>query len=122
MDNHRPLFLPRLVDEIQIKSDGQLKVELDGGALMRSTKSVHNCNVDLGAVKRTISWVQRPFLPEFVQALCKSLFGEIPGFNLSQVLVGPSGQAELESKSKNLRKNFISKQSQAEKICSTFTW
>lgn len=45
----------------QVEPNRELKVELDGGALERTTESVFYFDIDLGAVKSTITFVQGPF-------------------------------------------------------------
>lgn len=44
----------------QLESLGELEVELDGGALERTTEGISDGDVDLGAVEGSVAWVDLP--------------------------------------------------------------
>ena len=49
--------------------DGQLEVELDGGALVLPLQRVREGDVDLGAVESPVARIQLPGQPQRVQRL-----------------------------------------------------
>jgi hypothetical protein len=63
----------RLLDEIEVEPDGELEVQLNGGALEGPPESVHDGDVDLWSVKSTIARVFLPWRAKGVQALGKLL-------------------------------------------------
>ena len=98
VDHHRTLHgsLGTLV--AQVKADGELEVQLDGGGLVYTTKAVQHLNINLGTIERSVTRVDLPVAStdELVQGLAEVLLGLIPQLDFSHGLLGTSGQLQLE--------------------------
>ena len=83
---------------------GKLEVELYGSALEISLQGVGDSNVNLGSIKRTVSLIKLP-LPaagrcECIQGFFQLRFCDVPGLEISEVLLGPRGKLKLERETK----------------------
>ena len=58
MDHHRVLLLPLLVNVVKVEPDGQLEVQLDGGALVLPLEVILQRDVNLGAVEGSVPLVE----------------------------------------------------------------
>jgi hypothetical protein len=85
-----------------VKSDGCLKVQLNGAALMRSVESIEESDVNLWSIKGSISRVLFPRHSELIQTFLQLLFRSVPKTRLSHVVLWPCGKIELKFKAKNL--------------------
>mmetsp|Transcript_4469 Transcript_4469/g.13226 ORF Transcript_4469/g.13226 Transcript_4469/m.13226 type:complete len:772 (-) Transcript_4469:14-2329(-) len=99
VDNNRRLLLSLGVHVLEAKPDGELEVQLNGGALETPSEGVVNCDIDLWAVEGTVLRVQRPPLAliclPVVQASCESSLGFIPVLDVSQESLGSRGQGQV---------------------------
>ena len=73
MDHDRLLLLALLVHVSQVEPNGELEVELDGGALVLPLQGVGQGDVDLGPVEGTVPGVQLPRELRFVQRFREGL-------------------------------------------------
>ena len=80
----------------QVETDGELKVELDGGALVLALVCVLDANVNLWTVKGTITGVEFPLETGAIHGGGELLLGLVPLSQFSQKLVGASGQDQGE--------------------------
>mmetsp|Transcript_31552 Transcript_31552/g.71364 ORF Transcript_31552/g.71364 Transcript_31552/m.71364 type:complete len:293 (+) Transcript_31552:343-1221(+) len=99
VDDDRPregiLLRPCVV--LEIESDGKLKVELDRRALVDSIHSVHDLNVDLRPVERSVLWINLPITlsGEIVQCPLERGLGPVPHLEFSEGLLWPRAELEL---------------------------
>mmetsp|Transcript_19999 Transcript_19999/g.47643 ORF Transcript_19999/g.47643 Transcript_19999/m.47643 type:complete len:307 (+) Transcript_19999:625-1545(+) len=77
---------------LEAKPDGQLEVELDGGALMLATQRIEHVDVDLGSVEGAVLGVQLPLLAVAVERGLELSLGLVPHGNLADVLLRPGGE------------------------------
>ena len=63
----------------QIKSFGQLEIQLDGCTLMFSTQCIFNLDIDLGAVKGTVTFFQIPGGAKAIQRISELFLSLVPG-------------------------------------------
>ena len=89
------MYLLYSLDIRQIKPNGKLEIQLDGGALMSSLESVHNGDVDLGSVERTVAGVQRPGFAEGVKTLGQRLLRGVPHSNLAHEFLRSRRETEV---------------------------
>ncbi len=79
------------VSYLQFESFGQLKVELNGGALVFAFERIEQLNVDFRAVERAVSGVQTPRLThtfaELVQTLLQRLLYFIIHFESHHITI-----------------------------------
>jgi hypothetical protein len=75
---------------------GKLKVELDSGALIFALKSIGDCDVDLWAVKSTVTGVELPYAASSllisVESRAKSVLSAVPGLDLAEKLLRTGGE------------------------------
>jgi len=84
---------------LELEVDWCLVVQLDGCTLELSLKGIGNSDIDLGTVEGTITLVDGPVITHKLgQSLLQLLLGEIPGADLTHVLLGPGRQLQLEAK------------------------
>ena len=78
---------------LQIEADGELEVELDGGALVDAVHGVHDLDVDLGTVEGTVAGVDAPpaLAGEGVHGPGERGLGPVPEGLLAEGLLGPGG-------------------------------
>jgi len=75
--------------------EGQLEVELDGGALVLALKGVSEGDVDLGSVEGAVARIQLPLKAEAVERLGKIFLGLVPHFDVAEEFVGPEKDINL---------------------------
>lgn len=73
MNDDRPLLFTTLANIVEAKADGELEVELDGGALIGPLEGVLDRYVDFGPIESSVTRVLLPWGAKRVQALCKLL-------------------------------------------------
>lgn len=84
----------------ELEALGKVEVELDGTALVVSTQSVIEGDVDLGPVESTVACVELPLgtslLSKRVQCLLQLTLGHIPHANIANILFRAGRKLELE--------------------------
>mmetsp|Transcript_5306 Transcript_5306/g.16654 ORF Transcript_5306/g.16654 Transcript_5306/m.16654 type:complete len:469 (-) Transcript_5306:558-1964(-) len=85
----------------QIKTDGQLEVELNGRALVRPLESVVHAHVDLGAVEGAVALVELPRLAERVERLFHQRLRAVPEGIVANLGLRTGRQAERECHAKD---------------------
>lgn len=100
MNDNRMSLFTAVGDIIQIESDRQLEIELDGSALEWASQCILYGDINFGAIECTIAWIQIPWLAEFVQWLFESLFSRIPNLQIAQVFLWSSWQHTIEGETK----------------------
>mmetsp|Transcript_3226 Transcript_3226/g.8721 ORF Transcript_3226/g.8721 Transcript_3226/m.8721 type:complete len:211 (-) Transcript_3226:1438-2070(-) len=94
MDYDRASEASLLVLVLKVKTLRQLKVELDGGALVGTTNGVRDVNVDFGAVESAVPRVQLPFaLAETrIENLFQRFLCLIPHFGVTKIIFRARGK------------------------------
>lgn len=92
---------PRLPLVPEVKSQGQLEVELDCPTLMGPPQGIVQMHVDLRPIEGSISGVEVPGFPKFFQRLLKNLLSLVPETRLSQEARRPGGQCQAEGEAKD---------------------
>ena len=106
MDNDRPGELLALLlgvgGVLQIEADGELEIELDGGALVDAVHGIHDLDVDLGTVEGAVAGVDAPsaLAGEGIHGPGERGLGTVPKGHVAESLLGPGGQFELVGHSK----------------------
>mmetsp|Transcript_18040 Transcript_18040/g.39406 ORF Transcript_18040/g.39406 Transcript_18040/m.39406 type:complete len:245 (+) Transcript_18040:158-892(+) len=94
VDDHglgRPLL--RRVGEVE--ADGELEVELDGGALESPPQRVEYGDVDLGPVEGAVRRVQLPLAPRLVEGVLERGLRFVPQLELPKVPLWSRGERHL---------------------------
>lgn len=60
VDDDWPLLLALVVNVAQVEAEGQLKVELQGGALVTPLEGIGESDIDLGTVEGAVSGIELP--------------------------------------------------------------
>jgi hypothetical protein len=63
---------------LQVKSDWQLEIKLDGSALMSSFQSIVNFDINFWSVESTTSLICLPWFSKIIKSLSESSFSFIP--------------------------------------------
>mmetsp|Transcript_27074 Transcript_27074/g.42024 ORF Transcript_27074/g.42024 Transcript_27074/m.42024 type:complete len:216 (-) Transcript_27074:1575-2222(-) len=86
------ILFARLVS--QIKSDGQLEIELNCSTLMHAIHGIHDFDVNLGSIERSITRIFAPVSGsnELIHSSCKGRLCRFPQFNISKRLLRPGTQ------------------------------
>lgn len=83
----------------QIEANRQLKIELNGGTLMRPLQCILDGNVYFGAIKGTITWIELPWITQFAERLRKCFLGFIPLLDFAEIFFRTSRENQIESES-----------------------
>jgi len=84
---------------LQVESDWQTEVQLNCAALVFAVQRVEHLNVNFGAVKCAIAWVQLPLLAESVQGILQFLLSFLPQSVRPDGLLGFGAELQLLCKS-----------------------
>ena len=95
VDDDRALGLVRLADVGQVEADGQLEVELHGGALEPALERVKHGDVNLGPVEGAVAGVELPLLARSVERVLQRSLRLVPRLQLAEVPLGPGGELHL---------------------------
>ena len=102
VDDDRALGLVRLADVRQVETDGQLEIELHGGALEPSLERVKDGDVNLGTVEGAIAGVELPLLARTIQRRLQRSLRLVPGLQFAEVPLGPGGELHLVGEAEDL--------------------
>mmetsp|Transcript_5067 Transcript_5067/g.9371 ORF Transcript_5067/g.9371 Transcript_5067/m.9371 type:complete len:558 (-) Transcript_5067:471-2144(-) len=82
----------RLGDVGEVESDGQLEIELHGGALELAAQGVVDSDVDFGPVEGAIPGIERPGPSGALEGVFQGRFGPVPELEFAQIAFGAGGQ------------------------------
>ena len=86
---------------LEVESDGQLEIKLDGSTLVTSVEGISEFDIDLGTVKGSITRVQLPSATELIETAGKGTLGIVPDLDVSEVLLGTGGELQVEGVAKD---------------------
>lgn len=82
---------------LELEVNGSLVIKLDGGTLELSLEGVSDGNIDLRTVEGTITLIDGPVIAlELGHGRLELLLCVVPGLELTQILLGPGGELQLE--------------------------
>lgn len=81
--------------ELEVETNRQLEIQLDGSALVGSLQRVVDFNIDFRTVESTITWVKFPGLSILIECLFECSFSLIPQFFISQSISRSSGKFQF---------------------------
>lgn len=92
-------------DVFEIELLRELKVELDGGALVISLQRIGDGNVNLWSVEGPIAGIEFPLGPslccEQLQCYLQLVFGLVPRLDLAEEVIRTGRELELEGEAKS---------------------
>ena len=86
---------------LQVETNRELEVTLDGTALVGTLHSIVNFDVDLWTVESAISSVDLPWSSEFIKSIFESFLSIVPLAIRAKTNFGSGRQLKIESETKN---------------------
>mmetsp|Transcript_61073 Transcript_61073/g.113305 ORF Transcript_61073/g.113305 Transcript_61073/m.113305 type:complete len:250 (+) Transcript_61073:404-1153(+) len=77
---------------LQVESNGQLEVQLDGSALVFPPHGISQADVNLGTIEGAITRIQAPVQTRYIEHLLHGSFCRIPDCSFTNGLLRSSGQ------------------------------